>query len=70
MHPHPVFDESFLVQIATQLSRQRNELDRLRRAVEAAEGSHSNRKPRHAALTLFRTIRPHRKVLSPRGLAP
>jgi hypothetical protein len=47
MHLHPVFDESFLVQIATQLSRQRNELDRLRRA--AAERSHSNKGPRHAA---------------------
>jgi hypothetical protein len=37
MHrPRPVFDEAFLEQIAAQLSNQRDELDRLRRAVKAA----------------------------------
>jgi hypothetical protein len=35
-HPRPVFDEAFLEQIAAQLSKQRDELDRLRRAVKAA----------------------------------
>ena len=35
-HPHPVFDEAFLGQIAAQLSKQRDELDRLRRAAKAA----------------------------------
>ena len=35
-HPHPKFDEAFLEQIAAQLSTQRDELDRLRRAVKAA----------------------------------
>jgi len=31
-HPRPAFDEAFLVQIAAQLSKQRDELDRLKRA--------------------------------------
>ena len=35
-HPHPVFDKAFLEQIAAQLSKQRDELNRLRRAVKAA----------------------------------
>jgi hypothetical protein len=35
-HPYPVFDEAFLKQIAAQLSKQRDELNRLRRAVKAA----------------------------------
>jgi len=35
-HPHPKFDEAFLEQIAAQLSKQRDELDRLRRVVKAA----------------------------------
>jgi len=38
-HRYPVFDEAFLAQIAAQLSKQRDELDRLRRAVEAANSS-------------------------------
>ena len=38
-HPYPVFDEAFLAQIAAQLSKQRDELDRLRRAVKAASRS-------------------------------
>ena len=35
-HPHSVFDKAFLEQIAAQLSKQRDELNRLRRAVKAA----------------------------------
>jgi hypothetical protein len=31
-HRYPVFDEAFLAQIAAQLSKQRAELDRLKRA--------------------------------------
>ena len=31
-HPRPAFDEAFLVQIAAQLSKQRDELDRRRAA--------------------------------------
>ena len=38
-HPHPGFDEAFLMQITAQLSKQRDELDRLRRAVKAASRS-------------------------------
>ena len=38
-HPYRVFDEAFLSQIAAQLSKQRDELDRLRRAVKAASRS-------------------------------
>ena len=38
-HRYPVFDEAFLAQIAAQLSKQRDELDRLRRAVKAANSS-------------------------------
>jgi hypothetical protein len=32
-HPRPALDEAFRVQIAAQLSKQRDELDRIRRAV-------------------------------------
>jgi len=35
-HPHPVFDKAFLEQISAQLSKQRDELARLKRAVKAA----------------------------------
>jgi hypothetical protein len=35
-HRHPVLDEAFLLQITAQLSKQRDELERLRRAVKAA----------------------------------
>jgi hypothetical protein len=35
-HPHPAFDEAFLVQISAQLSKQRDELDRHRRAKVAS----------------------------------
>ena len=34
-HPHPVFDKAFIEQIAAQLSKQRDELARLRRAEKA-----------------------------------
>ena len=67
-HPTPVSDEAYLVQAAAELLRQRNELDRLRRAVEAAGGSHSNREPRHAAAKPFQTNRQSR-ALSPRSPA-
>jgi len=35
-HPHPAFDKAFLVQISAQLSKQRDELDRLKRAKAAS----------------------------------
>jgi hypothetical protein len=38
-HPRPGFDEAFVMQIRAQLSRQRDELDRLRRSVKAASTS-------------------------------
>jgi len=38
-HPHPRFDEAFLMQITAQLSKQRDELNRLRRAVKATSTS-------------------------------
>ena len=41
-HPHPIFDEAFLEQIAAQLSKQRGELDRLRRAVSPRPDEKSN----------------------------
>ena len=73
-HPRHVFDEAFLVQMAAELSSQRNELDRLRRAVEAAEGNlspRSNREQRHAAPEQpFRTTRSHRQALGQRSTAP
>jgi len=35
-HPHPVFDKAFLEQIAAQLSKQRDELNQLKRAKAAS----------------------------------
>ena len=71
-HPHQVVDEAFLVRITAQLSRQVNELERLRRAIEAAEGNpspRSSREQHHAAPEQpFRTT--HRTALSPRSRAP
>ena len=38
-HPRQVADEAFRMQISAQLSKQRDELDRLKRAVKAASRS-------------------------------
>lgn len=44
-HSHPVFDEAFLVQISTQLAKQRDELNRLRQAKAASGRSKEQVKP-------------------------
>jgi hypothetical protein len=64
-HSHPVFDEAFLEQIASQLSKQRDELERLRRShsrgVRNDGGGFELSEPReygrHNALDIFKDLR-------------
>jgi hypothetical protein len=70
---HPDLVEAYLLEVAAKLSSQWSELDRLRRAVEAAEGRsepHANSEPLHAAATSSRTIRHHRTAGGPRSPTP